>query len=279
MNIHHNPLVRLTGTMSPVELRRCFVLDGLFRRGRVVLNFWETDRTVVGGVVPAGTALALHVPAELRAKHFNDRRELGIINLGDPGRITVDGKRYTMEHLDSLYIGRGAKRVSFASKSAKEPARFYLLSYPAHVAYPTRQIKRTELEPRVLGSDEQQNLRILHQVIHPARFPTCQIVMGFTVVQPGSKWNTMPPHTHLRRSEVYCYFGFPRGGDVKHFHGHPSRIRTLRLREGEAVLSPPWSVHAGEGSTHYSFVWGMGGENQDYTDMDPVDPKVIHRAR
>lgn len=279
MKIHHNPLVRLTGIMSPAELRRCFVLEGLFQRGRVVLNFWETDRTVVGGAVPAGAVLALHVPDELRAKHFNDRRELGVINLGGPGRITVDGRRFTMAPLDSLYVGRGARRVTFASKSSRTPARFYLLSYPAHVTYPTRQIKRTDLEPRVLGSAEQENHRILHQVITPARFPTCQLVMGFTVVQPGSKWNTMPPHTHLRRSEVYCYFGFPRGGDVKHFLGHPSRIRTVRLREGEAVLSPPWSVHSGEGSTHYSFVWGMGGENQDYADMDPVDPKLIHRAR
>lgn len=279
MKIQHNPLMRQTATMPPAELRRCFVLEGLFKRGRVVLNYWETDRTVVGGATPAGSTLTLHVPDELRARHFNDRRELGVINLGGPGRITVDGRRFAMAHLDSLYVGRGAKRVSFASNSGKTPARFYLLSYPAHVAYPTRQIKRTDLQPKILGSDETQNHRILHQVIHPGRFPTCQLVMGFTVVQPGSKWNTMPPHTHLRRSEVYCYFGFPRGGDVKHFHGHPSRIRTLRLKEGEAVLSPPWSVHAGEGSTHYSFVWGMGGENQDYADMDPVDPQAIHRAR
>ncbi len=279
MKLQHNPLMRLTATMTRAELRRCFVVADLFQRGRIVLNHWETDRTVVGGAVPAGRALTLHVPAELRAKHFHDRRETGVINLGGPGRVTVNGRAYALGHLDSLYIGRGAGRVTFASKSAKAPARFYLLSYPAHTAYPTRAIKRAELAPRVLGADAQQNHRILHQVIHPGRFPTCQLVMGFTVVQPGSKWNTMPPHTHLRRSEVYCYFGFPRGGDVKHFLGHPSRIRTLRLREGEAVLSPPWSVHAGEGSTHYGFVWGMGGENQDYADMDPVDPKLIHRAR
>ena len=271
--------MREAARLSTAGLRQAFVPSALFKSGRVTLHYWETDRTVIGGAVPGTSALPLHVPAEIRSEHFNDRRELGIINLGGPGRITVDGRRYAMNHLDSLYVGRGAKRVAFVSKSAKAPARFYLLSYPAHAAYPTRQIKRADLQPRELGSADQENHRILHQVIHPGSFPTCQLVMGFTLVQPGSKWNTMPPHTHLRRSEVYCYFGFPRGGDVKHFLGHPSRVRTLRLREGEAVLSPPWSVHSGEGSTHYGFVWGMGGENQDYSDMDPVDPKVIHRAR
>ena len=279
MNIQHNPLVRLAGLMSAAELRRSFVVSGLFRPGHVVLNYWEVDRTIVGGATPASRTLTLHVPSELRSKHFNDRRELGVINLGGAGRITVDGRRFALDHLDSLYVGRGAKRVSFASKSSRARARFYLLSYPAHVAYPTRAIKRRELEPRVLGSDKEENLRILHQVIYPGRLATCQLVMGFTLVQPGSKWNTMPPHTHLRRSEVYCYFDFPRGGDVKHFLGHPSRIRAVRLREGEAVVSPPGSIPAGEGSTHYGFVWGMGGENQDYSDMDPVDPELIHRAR
>ena len=271
--------MRETAGLSPAGLRRAFVLTGLFRPGRVVLSHWETDRTVIGGACPTKAPLPLHVPAELRAKHFNDRRELGIINLGEPGRVTVDGKRFSLGHLDSLYVGRGAKRVSFTSKTARNPARFYLLSYPAHRSHPTRLVKRSELEPKVLGSSAEQNLRILHQAIIPGRVSTCQLVMGFTLVQPGSKWNTMPPHTHLRRSEVYCYFGFPRGGDVKHFHGHPSRIRTLHLGEGDVVLSPPWSVHSGEGSTHYGFVWGMGGENQDYSDMDPVDPKVIYRAR
>jgi 4-deoxy-L-threo-5-hexosulose-uronate ketol-isomerase len=271
--------MREAAGLSAAKLRQAFVVTGLFKRGRVILNYWETDRTVIGGATPAGRSLQLHVPAEIRSKHFNDRRELGVVNLGGPGRITVDGERYPMDHLDSLYVGRGARRVVFSSKSAKTPARFYLLSYPAHAVHPTRHIPRSDLQPKSLGSGEQENHRILHQAIHPGSMPTCQLVMGFTLVQPGSKWNTMPPHTHLRRSEVYCYFDFPRGGDVKHFVGHPSRIRTLRLREGEAVLSPPWSVHSGEGSTHYGFVWGMGGENQDYTDMDPVDPKWIHKAR
>ncbi len=264
--------------LSANRLRKAFVLDDLFRPGRVTLHHWETDRTIIGGVVPTGTALDLTAPAEIRAQHFNDRRELGIVNLGGPGRVTVDGRRFALAHLDMLYVGRGVRQVRFASNRAKNPAKYYLLSYPAHARYPTRHQRLVDIRTKVLGAPETENLRILHQVISPVGIRSCQLVMGFTIVQPGSKWNTMPPHTHDRRSEVYCYFGFPRGGSVKHFLGHPKKIRTLKLREGEAVLSPPWSVHSGEGATHYGFVWGMGGENQDWSDMDPVDPKLIYQA-
>lgn len=265
--------------MSSADIRRGLVVGRLFQPGKAVLRYWETDRTVVGGVMPGRIPLALPVPDALKARYFAERRELGIINLGGAGQIVADGRRYSMGRLDTLYIGRGTRRISFISGSAAAPARFYLLSYPAHAGYPTRRGRLAEIKPRVLGSRREENHRLLHQVIHPGGIRSCQLVMGFTLVQPGSKWNTMPPHTHLRRSEVYCYFGFPRGGHVKHFAGHPDSIRTLRLREGEAVLSPPWSVHSGEGSTHYGFVWGMGGENQDFNDMDPVDPRAILRAR
>jgi 4-deoxy-L-threo-5-hexosulose-uronate ketol-isomerase len=265
--------------LSPSLLRRDFVVERLFQSGRVLLHHWETDRTIIGGAVPGTRPLVLPVPSELRARHFNERRELGVINLGGPGRIRVDRRTFRLAHLDTLYVGRGAKRVEFASAAPRTPARFYLLSYPAHAAHPTTLVPYRELSPAELGSRATENHRLVHQVIHPARVQSCQLVMGFTLVQPGSKWNTMPPHTHLRRSEVYCYFGFPRGGRVRHFLGHPSRIRTVSLRDGEAVLAPPWSVHSGEGTTHYGFVWGMGGENQDYADMDPVDPKLVLAAR
>jgi 4-deoxy-L-threo-5-hexosulose-uronate ketol-isomerase len=261
------------------QLRQAFIMDGLFRRDQLVLNHWETDRTIIGGIVPARAALTLAAPAGIRAEHFHDRRESGIVNLGGPGRITVDGRRHAMGHLDTLYVGRGAGRVVFASDSAKAPARFYLLSYPAHAAYPTTRVRLAEIQTRVLGAPATENERILHQVISPVGVRSCQLVMGFTLVQPGSKWNTMPPHTHSRRSEVYLYFGLPRGASVKHFCGAPEHIRSLRLRNGEAVLSPPWSVHCGAGTAHYGFVWGMGGENQDWADMDPVDPGVIFNAR
>ncbi len=265
--------------LGPKGLRQAFVVGDLFQAGRVTLHHWETDRTIIGGAVPTRTPLDLVAPPEIRAQHFNERRELGVINLGGPGRVTVDGRRYALKHLDMLYVGRGVKQVRFASDVAKAPARYYLLSYPAHATYPTRHQRLVDIRTKVLGAPETENLRILHQVISPVGIRSCQLVMGFTLVQPGSKWNTMPPHTHDRRSEVYCYFGFPRGGSVKHFLGQPKKIRTVRLREGEAVVSPPWSVHSGEGATHYGFVWGMGGENQDWSDMDPVDPRLIHRAR
>ncbi len=277
--LHPAISIREYHKLVPKRLKKAFVLDDLFQAGRVTLHHWETDRTIIGGVVPTRAALDLPAPAEIRAQHFNDRRELGIVNLGGPGRITVDGRRYALQHLDMLYVGRGAKKVRFASRAAKTPARYYLLSYPAHATYPTRHQPLADIRTKILGAPETENHRILHQVISPAGIRSCQLVMGFTLVQPGSKWNTMPPHTHDRRSEVYCYFGFPRGGLVKHFLGQPKKIRTVRLREGEAVVSPPWSVHSGEGATHYGFVWGMGGENQDWADMDPVDPKLIYQAR
>lgn len=265
--------------LTPAARKQAFVVSDLFQRGKVTLRYWETDRTVVGGAVPLGGTLALPVPAELRAACFNERRELGIINLGGPGHVTVDGKRHALGELDSLYVGRGAERVAFSSKSPRNPARYYLLSYPAHAVHPTRLLPRSGLQPKVLGATETQNHRILHQVIHQGSIPTCQLVMGFTLVQPGSKWNTMPPHRHFRRSEVYCYFGFPPRGSVKHFMGPPEDIRTMKLGDGDVALSPPWSIHSGEGSSHYGFVWGMGGENLDYTDMDPVDPQLVLRAR
>lgn len=279
--------MRLKMAMSPREYaglsgakrRQAFVLSDIFQRGAVTLHYWETDRTVIGGAVPLGRALALPCPPELRAACFNERRELGIINLGGAGTVSVDGQDYPLGELDSLYVGRGAREVVFASKSPRSPARFYLLSYPAHAAHPTRLLPRSGLTPKVLGARETENHRILHQVIHQGSIPTCQLVMGFTLVQPGSKWNTMPPHRHFRRSEVYCYFGFPPRGSVKHFMGPPEKIRTMQLGEGEVALSPPWSIHSGEGSSHYGFVWGMGGENLDYADMDPVDPKLVLRAR
>jgi 4-deoxy-L-threo-5-hexosulose-uronate ketol-isomerase len=216
--------------MKSAALRRTFVIDDLFKAGSLCLRLWETDRTVLGGAVPTSTPLRLEAPADLRAKHFNDRRELGIINLGGAGHVKVDGKRFPLGHLDTLYVGRGVTQVVFTSRDAKAPARYYLLSYPAHAVYPTRLARRADLSPRVLGAAETENHRILHQVIHEQGIRSCQLVMGFTLVQPGSKWNTMPPHVHDRRSEVYCYFGFPRGGSVKHFMGNPKRIRTLRGR-------------------------------------------------
>ncbi|MBI3884605.1 MAG: 5-dehydro-4-deoxy-D-glucuronate isomerase [Opitutae bacterium] len=261
--------------LGGAALRRAFVVAGLFRRGRVSLRHWETDRTIIGGAVPLRGGLALPCPPALRAKFFNERRELGIINTGGAGQVVVDGRRYRLGRFDCLYVGRGAGRVVFHSQRAAAPAQFYLLSYPAHARHPTRRLAYDPAAGLGLGAPAEKNSRTLFRCIHPAGIRSCQLVMGFTVVQPGSRWNTMPPHTHLRRSEVYCYFDLKRGGAVKHFLGRPDAVRHLRLRDREAVLSPPWSIHCGVGTTHYAFVWGMGGENQDFSDMDPVDPRVI----
>ena len=267
---------RTAGRMSAAELRRAYVAGGLFQPGAVVLRHWETDRTIVGGAVPLGRPLVLPVPDALKAEHFHDRRELGILNLGGAGTVKVDGRAYALGKFDTLYVGRGVKRVTFASRRAATPAAFYLLSYPAHATYPTTLARQAEVPGIALGADETHNRRTLYRVIHLGGIRSCQLVMGFTILAPGSRWNTMPPHTHLRRSEVYLYFDLPPEDSVTHFMGSPEKIRKLKLRDREAVLSPPWSIHCGRGTTHYAFIWGMGGENQEFTDMDPVDPALIH---
>jgi 4-deoxy-L-threo-5-hexosulose-uronate ketol-isomerase len=270
MHLHlaHHP--RAVATLPTDQLRAEFLVTGLFAPGAANFRYWETDRTIVGGITPGTTALPLPNPAEVRSAFFLERREAGVINLGGPGAITVDGATHPMEPLDTLYLGRGTKEVAFASRDAAQPARFYFLSYPAHTAYPVRHLPAKDAKGDRLGARETANERILTKVIHPGAFPTCQLVMGYTRMEPGSVWNTMPPHTHLRRSEVYCYFQVQPAHAVMHFMGEPQATRHLVVRDLEAVLSPPWSVHSGCGTAAYAFVWGMGGENQDFPDMDPA---------
>lgn len=270
MKTHDRALSRLASSFSPEELRHEFLLSGLFVPGEISLHWWETDRTVVGGVCPAGSDLPLPNPDALRAACFFERREAGILNLGGPGVVKVDGTEHRLESLDALYVGRGAREVAFGSRDSAQPARFYLLSYPAHAAHPTRHVAFRGVAGTRLGSREGANERTIYKLIHPGAFPTCQLVMGVTRLEPGSVWNTMPPHTHLRRSEAYLYFNLPPDQAVFHFMGHPGETRHLVVRDGEVVLSPPWSIHCGVGTSHYSFVWGMGGENQEFADMDPA---------
>ena len=270
MKTHDRALSRLASNLSPEELRNEFLVTGLFQPGEISLHWWETDRTVMGGICPAAGELALRAPDGLRASYFLERREAGVLNLGGPGVVRVDGKEYRLETYDALYLGRGAKEVSFASPSPANPARFWLLSYPAHMAYPTRQVSFLAVEGARLGERKSANERIIYKLIHPGAFPTCQLVMGLTRLEPGSVWNTMPPHTHLRRSEIYLYFNLPPEQVVFHFMGRPQDTRHLVVRDCEAVLSPPWSIHSGVGTSSYGFVWGMGGENQEFTDMDPA---------
>ncbi len=267
--------IRSYSRMTPRELKRSYTVDGLFSAGEIVLKKWETDRTVLGGASPVGAVLELKAPESLKAEYFCERRELGIVNIGGNGTVTVDGRRFRLGKLDSLYVGRGSKRVTFASAGRKQPAQFYLLSYPAHAKYPTRLARYSAGGGLTLGAPETQNRRVLHKVIHPAGIKSCQLVMGFTLIAPGSRWNTMPPHTHPCRSEAYLYFNLEGRGSVAHFMGPAERVRKLKVTDRQAILSPPWSIHCGRGTTHYTFVWGMGGENQEFADMTPVDPKVV----
>jgi 4-deoxy-L-threo-5-hexosulose-uronate ketol-isomerase len=270
MHTHHTSSPRIAPTLPTDELRSEFLVEGLFRPGEANFRYWETDRTILGGIVPGATAIALPNPPEVRSAFFLERREAGVINLGGPGAMTVDGADYACDPLDTVYLGRGVKAVSFSSRSAEQPARFYFLCYPAHTAYPVRYLPVKEAKGDRLGTRESANERTLYKLIHPAAFPTCQLVMGFTRLEQGSVWNTMPAHTHARRSEVYVYFNVPANQAIFHFMGQPQSTRHLVVRDLEAVLSPPWSIHSGVGTAAYTFVWGMGGENQEFADMDPA---------
>ncbi len=257
--------------LSTAELRERFVITELFVPGEQCLSYWDVDRTVVGGITPLADAIALSTPATLAAGSFCERRELGIINLGGAGQVQVGAETYALDPKDGLYLGRGSASPVFASQDPAQPARFYLLSYPAHATYPTQHIRFSEVEGVQLGAQLTGNERTIHKYIAPGLVESCQLVMGVTVISPGSVWNTMPPHTHLRRSEVYCYCDLDPDSIVMHFMGPPTGTRNAVLRDGEAIISPSWSIHAGAGTGAYSFVWGMGGENQDFDDMDKAD--------
>ena len=270
MHLQDNPLTRLAAAFSTEELRQSFLAAGLFQPGEVRLRWWETDRTVLGAAVPVDGELALPCPPELRSGFLLERREAGIVNVGARGAVTVDGARQVMEPHDALNLGRGAREVTFASDVPSAPARFWIMSYPAHAAHPSKHVAFRDAAGDRLGTREGANERTLFRLIHPGTVATCQLVMGLTRLEPGSVWNSMPPHTHLRRSEVYLYYHLPPGQAVFHFMGEPAQTRHLVVHDGEAVLSPPWSVHCGAGTCAYSFVWCMGGENQVFSDMDPA---------
>ena len=257
--------------MTTEELQQAFLIDRLFTPDEVPMLYSDIDRSITGSAVPVKGALTLlATKKEMAAEHFADRREIGIINIGKEGTITVDGKGYPMAHKDALYIGRGAREIEFASKNGKEPALFYFVSYPAHQGFPTTHSKFTDAEPAKLGSQKDANKRTIYKYIHPNGVKSCQLVMGLTELDEGSVWNTMPPHTHQRRSEVYMYFNIDPTAMVVHLMGQPNETRHLVIRNGQAVLNPSWSIHAGVGTQNYSFIWAMGGENQVFDDMDGV---------
>ena len=256
--------------MTTDEVREHFLIPGLFRPGSAELVYTDVDRAVVGGLVPTTAPLRLEGGREMACTHFCDRREVGVMNLGAPGAVTVDGRAFRMAPRECLYIGRGSREIVFASDDPAAPAQFYLLSYPAHAAHPTAHAGIDKANRVELGSAKDANRRTIFQFIHEKGIPSCQLVMGFTELHEGSVWNTYPPHTHDRRTEVYCYFDLPAGGAVLHLFGRPEETRHLVVREKDAVLSPPWSIHSGVGTGAYRFAWGMGGENQVFDDMDKV---------
>jgi 4-deoxy-L-threo-5-hexosulose-uronate ketol-isomerase len=254
--------------MTTAELRETFLLEGMFRPGEINLAYVDLDRTVIGGIVPVGTPLTLETQPELRAEYFCERRELGVLNAGGVGSVEVDGVAFALDKMDVLYVGRGSKSVVFSSADAENPAAYYLLSYLAHADYPTAMVKFADLDGLKLGAAETCNKRTIYKAIHKDGLKSCQLVMGFTLLDPGSNWNTMPPHTHMRRSEVYFYFDLPEAHRVVHLMGPPDETKHLVIADKEVVVSPGWSIHAGVGTSNYAFCWGMGGENQEYTDMD-----------
>ena len=252
-------------------LRREFLIANLFTAGETRLVYSHFDRIIVGGVIPTSTTLALDVDrAVIGTDHLLDAREMGILNLGGEGTVMVDGGAYPLGRLDALYAGRGAKSVVFSSRDPASPARFYLLSGIAHRELPTTRIGRDAARTVVAGTREECNRRTIRQVIHPDVVASCNLVMGTTSLDPASVWNTMPCHTHPRRMEVYFYFDVPRDAVVFHLMGAPNETRHVVVRNEQGIISPSWSIHSGVGTASYSFVWGMVGENQAFTDMDAV---------
>ena len=258
-------------TLTTDELRETFLVSDLFSVGKLSFTYVDLDRSVIGSAVPTDAPLQLPTYDPLKANYFTERRELGILNIGGAGTVTVNAQEYELQPLDALYVGRGNENIVFTSVDGTRPAEFYLLSYPAHAENPTQLVRSAEVERVKLGSPEGANAREITKLIHLEGVRSCQLVMGFTQLAVGSVWNTMPPHTHMRRSEVYLYFDIAEGQRVVHLMGPAHETRHIVVANKQAVISPGWSIHAGVGSSNYTFCWGMGGENQVYSDMDALD--------
>ncbi|MBK8088877.1 MAG: 5-dehydro-4-deoxy-D-glucuronate isomerase [Chitinophagaceae bacterium] len=254
--------------MNTEQLRRAFLIEQIFKRDTIQWIYTHYDRYMAGGIMPIQTVLLLETMDVLKSDYFLERREIGIINIGGVGVVNVDDESFELNNKEALYIGRGRKVISFASKDASVPAKFYVNSALAHFSYPARKIKKSDVEMVTLGSTDTANHRSIYKLLVAPVIQTCQLQMGITELKPGSIWNTMPPHTHDRRMEVYFYFDFSNDQAVCHFMGQPQETRHIWIQQEQAVISPPWSIHAGAGTSHYSFIWGMAGENLDYSDMD-----------
>jgi len=257
------------------KLRKHFLIENLFTPGKLYMVYSHVDRIIVAGAVPTDKPLYLEASKELGSNYFLERREMGIINIGGTGIVNLDGERYELNNSDGLYVGMGIKEVSFESLDANNPAKFYINSATAHKSYPTVKIGLSEANKVKAGTDEECNKRTINQYVHPAVCQSCQLVMGMTILEPGSIWNTMPCHTHDRRMEVYLYFNMDEDNVVFHFMGTPNETRHIVVKNEQAVISPSWSIHSGVGTKNYTFIWGMVGENQTFTDMDEIPTKDL----
>lgn len=274
MDIRYSANQRDVKRYTTQELRDEFLIQNLYQPDQVQAVYSHVDRMVTLGCMPVHETVpidkGIDVWANFGTGYFLERRELGMFNIGGAGRVTVDGTVYPMGYKDCLYITRGAREVLFSSDDPAAPAKFYMVSAPAHCSYETRLIKLADAAKRPLGSAETANKRVINQFIHPDVLKTCQLSMGMTVLEPGSVWNTMPAHTHERRMEIYTYFEVPQGEVVFHMMGEGQETRHIVMHNEEAVISPSWSIHAGVGTGSYTFIWAMGGENQAFDDMDNI---------
>ena len=254
--------------MDTSQLRNSFLIERIFEPDAVCLTLTHYDRFIAGGAMPVNEKLQLPNPVELKANYFLERREMGIINVGGKGSVVVDGTIYELDFKEALYISQGVKNVQFDSTEKTKPAKFYINSAPAHHAFPTKKIARKDAAIVELGTIEAANHRTINKLIVSQVLPICQLQIGMTELKTGSVWNTMPAHTHDRRMEVYFYFEVPDGQSVSHFMGQPQETRHIWMQNEQAVISPNWSIHSGAGTSNYTFIWGMAGENLDYDDMD-----------
>jgi 4-deoxy-L-threo-5-hexosulose-uronate ketol-isomerase len=276
MEVRYLPKSESYQRMTTDELRKAFVLDRLFVPGTINTVYFDADRAIVGGAAPTDAPLQLlATKKEMAAEYFAERREVGVVNIGGEGMISADGNNYTLGFKDMLYIGRGVKKIEFSSVRSAQTALFFLVSFPAHTVYPVALARPADADKTRLGSHEGANKRTINKFIHAGGVKSCQLVMGLTDLDTGSVWNTMPPHTHMRRMEIYLYFGLDPESVVVHLMGKPDETRSLILQNQQAVISPSWSIHCGAATKNYSFIWAMGGENQDFSDMDAVGARDL----
>lgn len=275
MQIRFQNSPKETSQMNTQQLRDNFLVQNLMQAGKIELVYSHYDRMIIGGAVPTAAAINLPIEDELKARFFLERREMGIINVGGKGTVTADGVAYDINKLECVYLGKGTQEVSFNSSSADTPAQFYILSLPAHHTFPNKKMTKDEAAPVNLGDISTSNKRTIYKYIHNDGIESCQLVMGLTTLDAGSVWNSVPPHTHTRRMEAYFYFDVDAAQRVMHFMGEPQETRHLVIANHEAAISAPWSMHFGVGTANYGFIWGMAGENKEFTDMDPVPVATI----